>query len=152
MGMTEPDRVTVWSSDMSKPRNKWKKRRASRAKPAFDPTQPINPAFTYRKHSPIARAVIGLGPTQMDEKIKSGELPPTFPLSESGKAQGWTGAQLLAIQKRRMDQAEEQLRNTQKQRQLEQAAKQNEGSGQRRRWRRLPRKRVCQFLIFRRRT
>ena len=113
---------------MSKPRDKQKKRRVSRAKPAFDPTQPINPAFTYRKHGPIARAVIGLGPTQMDAKIKSGELPPTFPLSESGKAQGWTGAQLLAIQKHRMDQAAEQMRIHQQQRQLEQAAKQQASS------------------------
>lgn len=111
---------------MSKPRNK--KRRAGRAKPVFDPAVPINPAFTYRKHSPTARAVIGLGPTQIDEKIKSGELPPTFPLSESGKAQGWTGQQLLAIQKRRMDQAEAQQRNIQQQRRLEQASKQNEAA------------------------
>jgi predicted DNA-binding transcriptional regulator AlpA len=40
--------------------------------------------------------------SQLDEKIKSGEIPPTFPLSKSGRAQAWTGRQIIEYQRARL--------------------------------------------------
>jgi predicted DNA-binding transcriptional regulator AlpA len=40
------------------------------------------------------RKVFGLGPTQIAKKIKLGEIPAPIPLSESGRASGWTGCQI----------------------------------------------------------
>jgi len=75
------------------------------SKRTVDLTQPLNPHFFYRKHSPIAMGVIGLAASQIDEKIKSGELPPPVPAFESGRATGWTGAQLIAFQQQRLARA-----------------------------------------------
>lgn len=38
--------------------------------------------------------------TQLDEKIKSGEIPAPFSLSDSGRAKGWTGRQIIEHQQR----------------------------------------------------
>jgi predicted DNA-binding transcriptional regulator AlpA len=67
---------------------------------------PIHPDFVYRRSSPIARAVIGLGDTQTDEAIANGELPPPVKLTESGRATGWIGAQLIELQRKRLAKAE----------------------------------------------
>jgi hypothetical protein len=75
------------------------------SKRQVDLTQPLNPDFFYRKHSPVAMGVIGLAPSQIDEKIKSGELPPLVKAFESGRAAGWTGAQLIAFKERRLAKA-----------------------------------------------
>jgi hypothetical protein len=66
----------------------------------------IHPQFVYRMSSPTARGVIGLGPTQTQEAIKRGELPPPIALTDSGIAKGWTGAQLLEVQQQRVAKAE----------------------------------------------
>jgi predicted DNA-binding transcriptional regulator AlpA len=38
--------------------------------------------------------LFGLKPSQIAEKIKSGELPKPLKLTESGRAKGWTGEQI----------------------------------------------------------
>jgi hypothetical protein len=70
------------------------------------PAGTIHPDFFYRKHSAEARAVIGYGPSQLEEKIRSGDVDPPVALSESGRACGWYGSQLLAMKQRRIAQAE----------------------------------------------
>ena len=71
-----------------------------------DLTERINPDLIYRTSNPIAKAVIGLGPTQTWEAVRRGELPPPIALTDSGSARGWTGAQLLDLQKKRVEKAE----------------------------------------------
>jgi hypothetical protein len=43
----------------------------------------------------------GLGPTQLEEGIKKGEIPPPFDLTDSGRAKGWTGQQIIDHHARR---------------------------------------------------
>lgn len=71
-----------------------------------DLTERINPDLIYRTSNPIAKAVIGLGPTQTWEAVKRGELPPPVALTDSGYAKGWTGQQLIDLQRRRVEKAE----------------------------------------------
>jgi predicted DNA-binding transcriptional regulator AlpA len=42
----------------------------------------------------------GLSPTQIDAKIKTGEIPAPIPLSASGRAKGWLGHQIIDHQRR----------------------------------------------------
>jgi hypothetical protein len=44
----------------------------------------------------------GLGMTQINEKIKAGEIEPPMALSDSGRAKGWTGQQIINHQQRRL--------------------------------------------------
>jgi predicted DNA-binding transcriptional regulator AlpA len=37
----------------------------------------------------------GLKRSQLAEAIKTGKVPPPFPLTTGGRAQGWTGQQIL---------------------------------------------------------
>ena len=46
------------------------------------------------------RKYFGYKHTQLDEKIKSGEIPAPFPLSNTGRAKGWTGRQIIEHQQR----------------------------------------------------
>jgi hypothetical protein len=80
-------------------------RHVPRKKPV-DLTQPLVPHFFYRRHGPIAKGVIGLADTQIDEKIKNGELPPLVKAFESGRATGWLGSQLIELQERRLAKAQ----------------------------------------------
>jgi predicted DNA-binding transcriptional regulator AlpA len=41
------------------------------------------------------RKYFGYGPTQIDEKIRSGEIPAPIALSDTGRARGWTGRQII---------------------------------------------------------
>jgi hypothetical protein len=75
-----------------------------RTKPV-DLTHPLVPHFFYRRHSPIAKGVIGLSDTQIDAKIKSGELDPPVKAFEDGRATGWFGFQLIEIQEQRLARA-----------------------------------------------
>ena len=45
-----------------------------------------------------ARFFFGYKATQLDEKIKAGEVPAPIPLSDSGRAVGWLGSQIIAWQ------------------------------------------------------
>jgi predicted DNA-binding transcriptional regulator AlpA len=51
------------------------------------------------------RQYFGYGPTQLDEKIKSGEIPAPIPLSDSGRAKGWLGRQIIKWQEERVEAA-----------------------------------------------
>jgi hypothetical protein len=74
-------------------------------KTTVDLTQPLVPHFFYRRGGPVATGVIALSPNQIDEKIKTGELPPPVKAFESGHATGWFGWQLIELQQRRMAKA-----------------------------------------------
>jgi hypothetical protein len=67
----------------------------------------IHPDYFYRKSSPEARGVIGLGPTQTEEAIKQGKLPPPVDAYDGGRATGWLGRQLIELQRQRLAKAEE---------------------------------------------
>jgi hypothetical protein len=75
----------------------------------LDLTQPLIPHFFYRRHGLVAKGVIGLEDSQIDEKVKSGELPPPVPAFESGRATGWFGWQLIELQRQRFERAKVQI-------------------------------------------
>ena len=52
----------------------------------------------------------GFGHTQLHGKIKSGEIPAPVKLSESGRAKGWLGAQIIAHQQRLLAAARSEVR------------------------------------------
>jgi len=61
---------------------------------------PINPDLLYRLGE--ARPYFGLKPTQLAERIKSGDIPPPVKLTASGNACGWFGRQILEWQQKRI--------------------------------------------------
>src|SRR5262249_12008576 len=65
----------------------------------------INPAWIYRKTDPETRRILGLKPTQIDEEIAKGNLPPPLELTPAGKAKGWLGETLIQIQRERLARA-----------------------------------------------
>ena len=71
----------------------------------LDLTQPLIPHFFYRRHGPVAKGVIGLEDTQIDARIKDGEIPPPVKAFESGRATGWFGWQLIELQRQRLERA-----------------------------------------------
>jgi predicted DNA-binding transcriptional regulator AlpA len=78
-----------------------KPKRAKRELPALLTT--LNPDFFYRKSD--AWAYFGYRPTQLDEKIKLGEIPRPIDLSDTGRAIGWFGRTILAWQRDRVAKA-----------------------------------------------
>jgi hypothetical protein len=71
-----------------------------------DDERELLPHFIYRKTSKIAQRVIGLGPTQINQGIKDGTIPPPLNLTGDGRAQGWLGSQLIELQRKRLAEAE----------------------------------------------
>jgi predicted DNA-binding transcriptional regulator AlpA len=71
----------------------------------FNLLEPLVPHFFYRRQGPVAKGVIGLEDSQIDEKIKTGELPPPVKAFESGRSTGWFGWQLIELQQRRLAKA-----------------------------------------------
>lgn len=61
---------------------------------------PINPDLLYRVTDAIK--YFGYRPTQLTEKIKSGDIPPPVKLSTSGHAAGWFGRQIIEWQQQRI--------------------------------------------------
>ena len=61
---------------------------------------PLHPNEIVRKCD--GPKYFGLGHTQIEEKIKSGEIEPPMALSDSGRAKGWTGEQIIRHQQRRL--------------------------------------------------
>ncbi len=61
---------------------------------SLDPNEIIRPSQ--------ARKYFGYGHSQLAEKIKSGEVPPPFPLSDSGRSVGWTGQQIIEHHRHRL--------------------------------------------------
>jgi hypothetical protein len=62
--------------------------------------QDLHPRGIYRKET--GPKWFGLGPTQIDEGIKTGKIPRPFALTEGGKAKGWTGQQIIDYQAERI--------------------------------------------------
>jgi len=65
----------------------------------LDRPEPLHPDYVYRT-AEVAR-ISGYRPTQLAEKVKSGEFPASFKLSDSGRARGWFGRDLIAWQEAR---------------------------------------------------
>jgi predicted DNA-binding transcriptional regulator AlpA len=63
-------------------------------------SEPLNPDHIYRLRE--GRRLFGYGPTQLAEKIKSGEIPPPMDLSETGRAKGWLGRVIIEHHERRL--------------------------------------------------
>jgi predicted DNA-binding transcriptional regulator AlpA len=63
------------------------------------PPRPLDPGQFYRRGE--GWKYFGYKSTQLDEKIKSGEIPAPISLSDSGRACGWFGRQILAWQAER---------------------------------------------------
>ncbi len=72
-------------------------KRKQRASEPLHPNEIIRlnegPTFFGYKHS------------ELDQKIKSGEIPTPFALSDGGRAKGWTGQQIIDYQRRRLAKA-----------------------------------------------
>ena len=49
------------------------------------------------------REFFGLQKSQLDEKIKAGEIDPPIPLSKTGRAKGFTGQQIIDHQQRQRE-------------------------------------------------
>ena len=65
-----------------------------------EPTPPLYPDLLYRIND--ARKYFGYRPTQLAERIKSGDVPAPVRLSSSGRAAGWFGRQIIAWQAERI--------------------------------------------------
>jgi hypothetical protein len=63
-----------------------------------EPVGPLNPNSFYRKSVVVRHRLLGYKHSQLDEKIKAGEIDPPVALSESGRAVGWWGHYLLSRQ------------------------------------------------------
>lgn len=70
------------------------------AKP-LRPEGVINPHFFYRRSH--ACEYFGLRPTQISERINSGDIPPPVKLTDSGNATGWFGRQIIEWQDQRIE-------------------------------------------------
>jgi predicted DNA-binding transcriptional regulator AlpA len=62
-------------------------------KPAALTAHLLNPHQIIRRRD--AAPYFGYGHAQLDELIRTGKIPRPMPLSEGGKASGWTGQQIL---------------------------------------------------------
>jgi hypothetical protein len=59
---------------------------------------PLVPDRFYRKNEVVANRYLGYGFTQLEEKIKAGEIDPPISLSNSGRACGWFGRYIIKLQ------------------------------------------------------
>ena len=56
----------------------------------------------------------GYKPTALREKIEEGEIPAPIPLSDTGRALGWFGHQIIDHQKRRLAAAQAKMAKVKK--------------------------------------
>jgi predicted DNA-binding transcriptional regulator AlpA len=64
---------------------------------------PINPDWIYRLHD--GWKYFGFSPTQMDARIRDGDIPQPISLSDGGRAKGWLGSTILQWQAERQAKA-----------------------------------------------
>jgi predicted DNA-binding transcriptional regulator AlpA len=62
-----------------------------------DEARPLHPNEIIRLHD--APRWFGVKRTQIQERIKRGEIPAPTKLNRNGRATGWTGAQIIAHQR-----------------------------------------------------
>jgi len=67
----------------------------------------IDPAGIYR--TTLSEEIFSLGPQAVTDKEKTGELPPSFPLSASSRFRAWTGQQILDHRASMKELAEKEL-------------------------------------------
>jgi hypothetical protein len=60
----------------------------------------------------IAEKYFGLKHTQINEKVRAGEIEAPFLLSEGGKAVGWTGRQIINYHRKRIAATAKKLETT----------------------------------------
>jgi hypothetical protein len=77
----------------------------TRRRKAVHPIGEIHPDHYYR--TSLAPAIFDLGWQATKNKIRAGELPRPFPLSEGSKIEGWLGRQILEHRARMQALAEE---------------------------------------------
>jgi hypothetical protein len=64
---------------------------------------PLDPYEIKRKgNGKNGKKYFGLGPTQLEVAIKNGEVPAPIPLTDSGRAKGWTGQMIIDHHARRL--------------------------------------------------
>jgi predicted DNA-binding transcriptional regulator AlpA len=69
-------------------------------KKSTEAEQPLNPNQIVRYHE--GYKYFGYRSGHMPEKIKAGEIPAPMSLSQTGRAKGWLGRQILDWQAQRM--------------------------------------------------
>jgi len=72
--------------------------KSKKSKKSNEP-RPLDPGQFYRWSE--GWKYFGYKSTQLDEKIKSGEIPAPISLSDSGRAKGWYGRHIIAWQAER---------------------------------------------------
>jgi predicted DNA-binding transcriptional regulator AlpA len=70
--------------------------------------KPLDPNQIFRLSE--GPKLFGFKPSQIDAKIKKGELPTPLALSATGRARGWTGAQINDHRRKILEQQHEWLR------------------------------------------
>jgi predicted DNA-binding transcriptional regulator AlpA len=61
--------------------------------------RPLHPDFFYRVSD--GHKFFGYRSSALAEKIKTGDIPPPIPLSDTGRAKGWFGRAIIAWQQER---------------------------------------------------
>jgi hypothetical protein len=79
---------------------KAERRKRREAQRAADKNMPINPDRFYTISEVAKFRFFGCGPTALNEKIKSGELPPPIRSFKSSRQAGWYGRTIQEIQKK----------------------------------------------------
>jgi hypothetical protein len=77
--------------------------RKKKSKPAKTPKPPYEflplvPDRFYRRAEVVANRYLGYSNTQLEEKIKSGEIDPPISLSANSRACGWFGRDIIKLQ------------------------------------------------------
>ncbi len=65
------------------------------------PDGELNPHVFYRRSH--ACKYFGFRPTQLSERIVSGDIPPPVKLTDNGNATGWFGRQIIEWQEKRIE-------------------------------------------------
>lgn len=61
---------------------------------------PLVPDRFYRRAEVVANRYLGYSDTQLEIKIRAGEIDPPISLSASSRASGWFGRTLIELQSR----------------------------------------------------
>jgi hypothetical protein len=58
---------------------------------------PLRPDRFYRRNEVIEQKYLGYSDTQLEEKIRAGEIDPPVRLSRNGRAVGWFGRTIIKL-------------------------------------------------------